>query len=484
MADGQGSTERHYRRLLDKLKSRSSRIFVKAQMQNRTQETKLKSVVKILEKDRDLRIRKAHEGIWKVTTKACPVPRLEKTEGMPSYLSSRPKATTLPTPAELASLLPKKRVTQQQYTAQPIGDKHQPPKEYSKISKRKLSTMTPDQVQIRYYRQVLNDWEQKLETFGEETVEKPEVGDHGETVEGFSTLEGSQKKPIETDRFSTVADSSAAEESVRMVMRKLGIRPQSSPQYYSSQRTRVKKKRPQTSIGTCDTITEQKYESKSKVLKTNYLDMYTMQMKNHVTRMKNKGVMPAPSIRMDVTEKQQRDTKSPAKSTAGLSRATTPTKSQSKFAAAPFIPETRGIKTPAKSDTRSSTLMQQTASSSSRKTPRMRRASTQIMTVSAFDQLHDEVKHLQSYRNVRRESLQVEDPDIANMGDVEDGELFEEMKRCRYIRWTRDDEAVIEEMNENEPLQSQLALLTLKYTPQKTPTKKKTAWETMQSDVN
>ncbi|XP_033644173.1 uncharacterized protein LOC117303879 [Asterias rubens] len=483
MTDGQGSTERHYRRLLDKLKSRSSRIFVKAQMQNRTQETKLKTVVKILEKDRDLRIRKAHEGIWKVTDKACPVPRLEKTEGLPSYLSSRPRATTLPTPGELASLLPKKRVIQRQCSAEPIRENHQPPKEYSRISKRKLSTMTPDQVQIRHYRKVLNDWEQRLETTGEETAEKPEVGDH---VGGLGALEGSQKeasqkKPIETDGFSTVADSSAAEESVRMVMRKLGMRPQSSPLYYSSQRTKPRKKRPQTSIGTqCDTIIEQKYESKSKVLKTNYLDMYKMQMKNHVTRMKTKGVMPAPSIRVDESAQQK-----PAKSTAGMSRATTPSKSPSKFAAAPFIPETRGIKTPAKMDTRSSsTLMQQTASSSLRKTPRMRRASKQLMNMSAFDQLHDEVKQIQSYRGFRRESLQVDDPDVANMDDVEDGELFEEMKRCRYIRWTKDDEAIIEEMNENEPLQSQLALLTLKYTPEKTPSKKKTAWETMQSDVN
>ncbi|XP_022092856.1 uncharacterized protein LOC110980467 [Acanthaster planci] len=493
MTGGSGSTERHYRRLLDKLKARSNRIFVKAQMQNRTQEQRLKKVVHVMEKERDLCIRKSHEGIWRVSSKECPMPRLAKLENMPSYLA-RPRATTLPTPAELATLLPKKRVRQQPYTsrAESVAISKAPPKEYTRISRRKLSMMTSDQVQIYHYRKVLEDFERKSEVL-EEADEKEENADttnvpedKNETlVEGGMMADGQWAIPV-TKTKSLISEASkalahedstaAAEESVRMVMKKLGMRPQSSPLSYT-RKTRPKK-RPQTSPGTCATIAEQQLDSKSKVLRTNYLDMYKVQLKNHVRRMKSKGEIPAPSTRIDTASPSHLDDRPKSSlERSALSRASTPIKAASqapsKFSSPMFTPESRGINNPGAKKERQSTLMQQTASSALRSSPRrqLRRVSTQVMHANAFDELHEEVQRVQSYRKFRRESLQVND--VANLQDIEDGELFEEMKHCRYIRWTKADEAIIEESRDNEPLMNQLALLTLKYSPQVKSTKNK-----------
>ena len=68
--------------------------------------------------------------------------------------------------------------------------------------------------------------------------------------------------------INILADSTEAEESIRMVMKKLGIRPQLN-RLSSSQKTRPRKKRPQTSIAICATIiAEQKTDSNSKALRT------------------------------------------------------------------------------------------------------------------------------------------------------------------------------------------------------------------------
>ncbi|XP_038053245.1 uncharacterized protein LOC119725755 [Patiria miniata] len=490
MTGGPGSTKRHYRRLLDKLKARSSRIFVKTQMQNRMQEQRLKKVVNVLEKDRDPCIRKSHEGIWRVSSKECPMPRLAKPEGMPSYLA-RPRATTLPTPAELATLLPKKRVRGQQHYAshaESVATSKPPPREYTKMSKRRLSSMRSDQVQIYHYRKVMEEFEEAVEVFPEGngteehataaggTGEKMETPTQGDRTDGKWATPVTRTKSVISEASKALADNestAAAEESVRIVMKKLGIRPQSSPMSYS-RRPRPKKRRPQTSVGTCATIAEQQLDSNSKVLRTNYLDMYKAQLKNHVRRMTSKGEMPAPSICIDDMSPHHGHRDERPKSgldMSVLSQASTPTKApslaHSKFSSPAFSPESRGISNnPGAKIERQSTLMQQTASSTSRSTPRcqMRRVSTQIMHATTFDTLQDEVQKMQSYRKFRRESLQMDD--VANLQDLEDGELFEEMKHCRYIRWAKADEALIEESSENEPLQHQLALLTLKYVPQ------------------
>ena len=78
----------------------------------------------------------------------------------------------------------------------------------------------------------------------------------------------------------------------------------------------------------------------------------------------------------------------------------------------------------------------------------MRRVSTQVVHATAFQSILEEVQQIQSYESFGRESLQIDDSDVANLDDVEDGELFENMKRCQYIRWGKTDDVIIEEMTE------------------------------------
>lgn len=152
MSSGRKEAELFYKRRLDNWKSRSSRILYKAQSLNRTQDRRLVNELDVLEKNRDLSIRHAFEDIWKVSNKDCPVQRLPKPSDLPSYLAGAKQApTTLPTPQELACLLPKKIIRKKDSAKQ----------RYKVIPKKRLSLMTTSDIQVFHYRQML---EKQVET--------------------------------------------------------------------------------------------------------------------------------------------------------------------------------------------------------------------------------------------------------------------------------------------------------------------------------
>ena len=74
--------------------------------------------------------------------------------------------------------------------------------------------------------------------------------------------------------------------------------------------------------------------------------------------------------------------------------------------------------------------------------------------------LHGEVKSLQSFRKFKQESLGVLENDIPSIDDLEEGELFDEMRKVRYLRWGQDEEKIAE-MNEDQPLTNQLKRLSI-----------------------
>ena len=144
--------EAHYRRKLDKWKSRSARIIGKAQALNRTQDRKLSHELDMIDKTREYCIRRTQEDIWKVNGADCPVPRLPKPSDLPTYMAGvRPATVTLPTPAELASLLPKKIIRQQPKDSN---------RSYTHIPRKRLSLMSSAEVQIFHYRRLLERQEE------------------------------------------------------------------------------------------------------------------------------------------------------------------------------------------------------------------------------------------------------------------------------------------------------------------------------------
>ena len=196
MSTGRKEAELFYKRRLDKWRSRSARIVGKAQALNRTQDKKLENELDMLEKGRDISIRRTHEDIWKVSSKDCPVRRLPKPSDLPAYLEgAKPVSVTLPTPAELASLLPKKIVRQRQPGTA---------KRYQHISKKRLSMMGSAEIQVFHYRKLLERQKEiKTEVVGILASLVPEKGDkNGEqpkTDDNNKMLESNQKNNENTE---------------------------------------------------------------------------------------------------------------------------------------------------------------------------------------------------------------------------------------------------------------------------------------------
>ena len=191
---------------------------------------------------------------------------------------------------------------------------------------------------------------------------------------------------------------------------------------------------------------EQAQNPKNKVLRTNFLEMYQAQLAKHQRRMstlqerRNAPNSAPPNRRTGTTE--QPSLKDMRPSTAiGI----------------------EGEGDDVFEDGSSSRLMADTASSSMRRSPlniRQKLRRTSVAAMSGMTALHGEVKNLQSFRKFKRESLGVMENDIPNIDDLEEGELFDEMRKCRYIRWGEDEERVTE-LNQDQPLVNQLKKLKI-----------------------
>lgn len=431
-------SEKVYRRKLDKWKARSNRILTKAYNLNRTYDNNLETVLKDLERSRDISIREAQEKIWNVSNTQCPRPRLPRQTDMPSYLA-HPKVVTLPTPAELGSLLPKKIVK-----AKPEARK-----QYTRMSTRKLSTMKCDQIKVVHYRQLLNDIDEsvKVTTQREGLDGDDEINPTaGATHDNETAISGGlEDMPMGLKRRNRNVTTDDSPEPRRGSTSQLVPRPTSCPT--KQEKTVTPKKRPKTGRQR-----DSEPVPSGKVWKTNYLQMYHIQAEKHKRRMSRGNQVPFQLSRNQVDKNDTGDDSKPTDDANTRTRQSISDESFSKRGLHNRFQEQIAKPSPI------STLMSPTAASD------QRRKSThslfrRVNSVSTMDALHKEVKSIEQARNFRKNSLTPTEE--GNQEEyLEDGELFDSMRKCRYIRWG-EDEARIEELNEDVPLENQLKVLTL-----------------------
>ncbi|XP_030835164.1 uncharacterized protein LOC115921634 [Strongylocentrotus purpuratus] len=406
-----GDSQAYYKKRLDKFKSRSTRIFNRAQNLNRTLDRQLDSAVKSLATSRDVSIRRDQEKIWMVTGAGLHAPKYSNAkEEVPSYLGKQAHAT-LPTPQELSSLLPNKKAKERTQSA---GN-------YQQLSRRRLSSMQSVDLNIIHYRRALESMREKeiLPLYSEIIHEKEgeeEVDGVGGGGEQWATTIPTNIRPNTAIPASSSSRTSQPE------------RPKTSIPDAAR-----RKKRESTPNATALMIA-QAQDPNNKVLRTNFLDMYKTQMvkqQRKMSAMKEKRAPKATSTTGDATEQRPR--------TAG-----------------PPITEEN------EDDERSQSVgfMADTSTSSKRRGLRQRLRRTSMAAVAGMNSLHGEVKSLQSFRKFKRESLNVLENDIPNIENLEEGELFDEMRKCRYIRWG-DDEEKVEKLNEDQPLINHMKKLSI-----------------------
>ncbi|KAJ8022318.1 hypothetical protein HOLleu_37178 [Holothuria leucospilota] len=429
-------SEKIYRRKLDKWKARSNRILTKAYNLNRTYDNHLEHVLKDLERNRDIAIREAQEKIWNVSNSQCPKPRLPRQSDMPSYLA-QPKLVSLPTPAELSSLLPKKLVKQRPETR----------KQYTRMSTRKLSVMTCDQVKIEHYRLLLkNEGMTQSSRFVDKTdsiVPEVTIENSDDPVqEGWenNVMELKRNKSPVTKKSVTYLD----EPSVGYFTP--GQRPLSSPPK-EAQKVKVKQ-RPKTGMPKEIAVTPS-----GKVWKTNYLRMYHQQAEKHKRRMSQGSQVPFEKLKSRKIEEVKED---------GVRKDSVKSVEHNTQSTSNISLSQRGLHNRLQESnekpTSKSTLMSPTASSQSRRKS-TRHLFRRVNSLKTMEALHQEVQSIEQARTFKRDSLQT-DGDLIQEEYLEDGELFDSMRKCRYIRWGKDD-ALVEELNEDIPLENQLKILTL-----------------------
>ncbi|XP_072164757.1 uncharacterized protein [Diadema setosum] len=438
-------SQAYYKKRLDKWRARSARVFTRAQSLNRTLDKQLSTAVKSLERNRDLAIRRDQERIWLVTGSKIPAKKYTKDDYQPSYLGKHFNAT-LPTPQELSSLLPNKKAKQRTQSA---GN-------YTQLSRRRLSSMSTDDLNIYHYRKALESLRDKYASsplYSEVIAEGEEEGVADATVEN---------EQVNTDVRSTpatpVVPSATPEQSPV-----LPARPKTAVELAAlkkrEQRARSpipnaarRRKRRESIPNATALMIEQAQDPKNKVLRTNFLDMYQRQLvkhqrrmstiqEHHVDRQRRKNApLSAPSKRANVLAKWEND-----------SRPATVLGVTEEEEEEPYPDDDYDDEEDVFQEDKQPPSLRQSLQS-------MRR--TSLAAVSGMNALHNEIKSVNSYRKFKRESLGILENDIPSIDDLEEGELFDEMRKVRYIRWGQDEE-LVEELNEDQPLVNQLQALTI-----------------------
>ncbi|XP_071508546.1 uncharacterized protein [Diadema antillarum] len=423
-------SQAYYKKRLDKWRARSARVFTRAQSLNRTLDKQLSTAVKSLERNRDLAIRRDQERIWLVTGSKIPAQKYTKDDYQPSYLGKHFNAT-LPTPQELSSLLPNKKAKQRTQSA---GN-------YTQLSRRRLSSMSTDDLNIYHYRKALESLRDKYASsplYSEAIVEGEEEGIADETVET-----GQVNTDVRSTPATPIVPSATPEQSPVLPPRpKTAVELAALKKREQRARSPIPKaarrrKRRESIPNATALMIEQAQDPKNKVLRTNFLDMYQRQLVKHQRRMSTIQE----HRRADVLAKWENDSR-PA-TALGVTE-------EEEEEEEPYPDDDEEEEDVFQEDKQPPSLRQSLQS--------MRR--TSLAAVSGMNALHSEIKSVNSYRKFKRESLGILENDIPSIDDLEEGELFDEMRKVRYIRWGQDEE-LVEELNEDQPLVNQLQALTI-----------------------
>nr|XP_054773186.1 uncharacterized protein LOC129281271 [Lytechinus pictus] len=414
-------SQAYYKIRLDKFKSRSNRIFNRAQNLNRTLDRQLESSVKSLATNRDVNIRRDQEKIWMVTGAGLHPPKYSSAkEDVPSYLQKQAHAT-LPTPQELSSLLPNKKAKERTQSA---GN-------YMQLSKRRLSSMKSMDLNIIHYRKALESMREKEILPLYEIIQENEGSDDVDGSGGDVGVGGGEQREASPNGSLSVNTPYIRPNTA--IPSSSSSRPSQPERPKTSIPDAARRKRRESVPNATALMIEQAQDPKNKVLRTNFLDMYKTQMAKHQRRMsaiKDKRSPKATAITEDPSERPR---------TAGPTIAEEDEEDE------------RG---------QSPGFMSGTSASNRRKSLRQRLRRTSLAAVSGMNTLHKEVKSFQSFRKFKKESLNVLENDIPSIDDLEEGELFDEMRKCRYIRWGEDEE-MVEKLNEDQPLTNHLKRLSI-----------------------